>query len=189
MKTRQGKATRVRGRKRPSAGRAAASQARLQQKVARLARELKEAREQQSAAAEVLGVISSSPGALEPVFDAMLANAVRLCEAKLGVLFLRDGDAFRVATMHNAPPEYAEERRRQAIRIGPETALGRCAATRQVVQIADLSAEPEAAPILAKFAGARTFLVVPMLREGDWLAPSASTASRCGRSPTSRSSW
>jgi GAF domain-containing protein len=167
MKTRQGKATRVRGRKRPSAGRAAASQARLQQKVARLARELKEAREQQSAAAEVLGVISSSPGALEPVFDAMLANAVRLCEAKLGVLFLRDGDAFRVATMHNAPPEYAEERRRQAIRIGPETALGRCAATRQVVQIADLSAEPEAAPILAKFAGARTFLVVPMLREGD----------------------
>ena len=167
MKTRQGKATRVRGRKRPSAGRAAASQARLQQKVARLARELNEAREQQSAAAEVLGVISSSPGALEPVFDAMLANAVRLCEAKLGVLFLRDGDAFRVATMHNAPPEYAEERRRQAIRIGPETALGRCAATRQVVQIADLSAEPEAAPILAKFAGARTFLVVPMLREGD----------------------
>ncbi|MET0630738.1 MAG: GAF domain-containing protein [Xanthobacteraceae bacterium] len=167
MKTRQGKPTRVRRRKRPSAGRAAASQAPLQQKVARLARELKEAREQQSAAAEVLGVISSSPGALEPVFDAMLANAVRLCEAKLGVLFLRDGDAFRVATMHNAPPEYAEERRRQAIRTGPETALGRCAATRRVVQIADLSAEPEAAPILAKFAGARTFLVVPMLREGD----------------------
>ena len=129
--------------------------------------ELSEALEQQTATSQVLQVISSSPGELEPVFDAMLANAVRLCEAKLGVLFLRDGDAFRVATMHNAPPEYAEERRRQAIRTGPETALGRCAATRQVVQIADLSAEPEAAPILAKFAGARTFLVVPMLREGD----------------------
>ncbi len=89
MKTRQGKATRVRGRKRPSAGRAAAPQARLQQKVARLARELKEAREQQTATVRGAGRHQfSSPGELEPVFDAMLANAVRICEAKFGVLFL-----------------------------------------------------------------------------------------------------
>src|SRR5262245_6846828 len=85
MKTRRGKATPVRRRKRPSDAPTAAPQARLQQKVARLSRELKETREQQTAAAEVLGIIANSPGALEPVFEAMLANAVRLCEAKFGV--------------------------------------------------------------------------------------------------------
>jgi len=107
--------------------------------------DLTEALEQQTAASEVLQVISSSPGELEPVFQSMLANATRICEARFANLFLRDGDAFRVAAMHNAPPEYAEERGRRPIRTGPETAVGRCAATRQVVQVADLSAAPEAA--------------------------------------------
>ena len=131
--------------------------------------DLGEALERQTATSDVLQVISSSPGELEPVFQSMLANATRICEARFANLFLRDGDAFRVAAMHNAPPEYAEERGRRPIRTGPETAVGRCAATRQVVQVADLSAAPEAAPTLARFAGARTFLVVPMLKENEFI--------------------
>ena len=80
-------------------------------------RELSESLEQQTATSEVLKVISSSPGELEPVFNAMLENATRICEAKFGVLFLYEGDAFRVMALHGAPPAYAEERRRDP-RIG-----------------------------------------------------------------------
>jgi two-component system, NtrC family, sensor kinase len=72
---------------------------------------LAEALEQQTATSEVLQVISSSPGALEPVFQAMLANAVRICEAKFGNLLLYDGNAFRMAAMHGAPPAWDELRR------------------------------------------------------------------------------
>src|SRR5262245_26792549 len=96
----------------------------------------------------------------------MLANGVRLCGASLGTLSLCEGDAFRAVAMHNPPPAYAEERRRHpVIRYGPETDLGRCAATKQAVQIADLAAEPAAAPLLVKFAGARSLVTVPMLKE------------------------
>ena len=132
-----------------------------------LEKKLSEALEQQTASSEVLQVISSSPGELEPVFQAVLANAVRLCGANFGTLSLCEGDArFRAVAMHNPPPAYAEERRRHpVIRYGPESDLGRCAATKQAVQIADLAAEPAAAPLLVKFAGARTLVSVPMLKE------------------------
>src|SRR5262245_7348555 len=87
--------------------------------------DLSEALEQQTAASEVLGVISSSPGDLDPVFQAMLANATRICEAKFGTLWLREGDAFRAVALHNAPPAYAEVRRRELrLRPPPDTALG-----------------------------------------------------------------
>src|SRR5262245_42895741 len=83
----------------------------LEQKLEASTRELAEAREhlsealeQQAATSEVLRVISSSPGELEPVFQAMLANATRICEAKFGTLWLREGDAFRAVAFHNAPP-------------------------------------------------------------------------------------
>src|SRR5262249_43428103 len=69
--------------------------------------ELSESLEQQTATSEVLQVISRSPGQLEPVFKAMLENAVRICEAKFGTMFLREGDAFRTVALHNAPPAYA----------------------------------------------------------------------------------
>src|SRR5262249_2275116 len=77
-----------------------------------------EAVEQQTATSEVLGVISRSPGQLEPVFQAMLANAVRICEAKFGAMYLSEGESlFRIVAMHNTPPAFAEMRRRASPRI------------------------------------------------------------------------
>src|SRR5262249_29130558 len=139
----------------------------------RLLNELRESLQQQTATSEVLGVISSSPGELQPVFDAMLANATRLCEAKFGTLYLRDGDAFHAASLHNAPPAFAENRKRGLIRPGPGTALGRLLRTKQVVRIADVTMEPayiEGDPLLVtdvKLAGFRTILAVPMLKENE----------------------
>src|SRR5262249_37942702 len=98
----------------------------LKQQLEVRTRELAEALEQQTATSEVLHVISSSPGELEPVFQAMLANAVRICEAKFGNLLLYDGNAFRFAAMHGAPPAWHELRRRDpVIRVGPSNPLTR----------------------------------------------------------------
>ena len=81
--------------------------------------------------------ISSSAGELEPVFQAMLENAIRLCEAKFGTLLLCEGDALRMVAMHNVPPAFAEKRRHEpVIRPHPETGLARTVRTKQVVQIA-----------------------------------------------------
>src|SRR5262245_55636253 len=135
-------------------------------------RELHEALEQQSATSEVLQVISGSPGELEPVFQAMLANAVRICEAKFGNLLLYDGNAFRFAAMHGAPPAWDELRRRDpVIRVGPNNPLSRVTATKQLQHIADFRKEQAyverdpPAVALAEVAGARTVVVVPMLKE------------------------
>ena len=107
-------------------------------------RERDEALEQLAATSDVLQIISKSPGKLEPVFTAMLDNAVRICEAKFGVLFLFEGDAWRAVALHGAaPPSFIEARRRYPVLpIVPGTALGRVTATKQVVQIADVQAEP-----------------------------------------------
>ena len=131
--------------------------------------DLGEALEQQTATSEVLRVISSSPSELKPVFETILANATRICGANFGTLSIREGeDAFRSVAMHNAPPGYVEERRRLgAVRYGPETGLGRLVRTKQVVQIDDLRTHPNATFFLVKFAGARTYLAVPMLKEGE----------------------
>jgi GAF domain-containing protein len=139
-------------------------------------RELAEALEQQTATSEVLQIISSSPGELEPVFQAMLANAVRICGAGFGTMYLTEGSAFRVVAMHNAPPAYAELRRHKPVfRANPRTALARAAATKQTVQIADVQAEPGYFDPLPGFstsqigmlAGGRTVLAVPMLKESE----------------------
>jgi transcriptional regulator with GAF, ATPase, and Fis domain len=93
--------------------------------------DLSEALEQQTATSEVLRVISSSPGELEPVFQAMLANATRICEAKFATLYLCEGDGFRAVAMHNAPPAFAEARARAGIiHPHPDTTLARAASTK-----------------------------------------------------------
>ena len=104
--------------------------------------QLSEALKQQRAASEVLRLISGSPGELGAVFDAMLVNATRLCEARFGILLLWEGDAFRTVALHNAPPAFVEDRRREpVIRPASVTSLGRLVATKQVDHVADMRAE------------------------------------------------
>src|SRR6516225_5927725 len=114
----------------------------LEQQFELCRRELAEAREQQTATSEVLTVISRSPGKLEPVFQAVLENATRICQAKFGLLYLCDGEAFHAAAFHNAPPKFMEQRRRGPIHPRADTALGRLARTKQVVHIADVTVLP-----------------------------------------------
>ena len=133
----------------------------------RLLNELREALEQQTATANVLSIISSSPGELEPVFQTMLKNATRICEAKFGVLFRCEGDAVRAVAMHGAPQSYVDERRRNPVfRPAPPTTLARALATKNPVQDADAlnQAQPGA---IVNLAGARTILSVPMLKENE----------------------
>src|SRR5262245_16287106 len=150
-----------------------ADEARRQLAEAR--RQAAEALEQQTATSEVLGVISKSPGDLEPVFQNMLENATRLCEAKFGTLYLREGQPFRLVAHHNAPTAYVEERRQNLLlRPIPGTALGRMVATKHPAQIADVQAEPvyQSDPVRAgflKLTGARTLVDVPMLKENELL--------------------
>ena len=137
----------------------------------RLLSELRQSLEQQTATAEVLSVISSSPGDLEPVFNAMLANAVRICQAKFGTLFVAEGDKYRTAAGHNMPSEFLEERQRTLISMTGDTALARVARTKQPVQIPDVAEDPayRSDPQRLSFVsktGARTVICVPMLKDG-----------------------
>ena len=98
--------------------------------------------QQQTATAEVLKAISSSPGELEPVFNAMLENAVRICEAKFGSLVLFEGNAFRRVALHNAPAAFVEARAREPVLpLAASPILSRVAGTKQVIQFADIAAE------------------------------------------------
>ncbi len=161
--------TRVRGR-RPTG----APAGRTREPRAELEKTLAEAVEQQTATSEVLRIIASSPGALEPVFQAMLENATRICEAKFGSLYLYEGDAFRFAAMHNAPPAFVEARTRNPIVRPPaDTPLGRVATTKQVSHIADMRTVPSYVahdPFVVsavELGGYRTVLAVPILKEGE----------------------
>src|SRR5262245_443805 len=138
--------------------------------------DLTESLEQQTATSEVLKVISSSPGELEPVFDAMLAKATNICEAKFGVLYRCEGDSLRTVAMHGAPQVFVEERRRDPIiRPAPATTLHRALATKQPVQIADILDTPQYSNIppgytgaqFVKRSGARTVLAVPMVKDDE----------------------
>jgi GAF domain-containing protein len=145
---------------------------RLFDEVQARTRELSEALEQQTATSEVLSVIASSPGELEPVFQAMLKKAVSICAAKFGTLYLCEADAFRMVATHNAPPGYVEARTKQ-FRPRPDAPLGRAASAKQAVQIADIRTTQAYAegfqPIVeaAELGGYRTILSVPMLKEDE----------------------
>ena len=139
---------------------------------ARLLNELRESLEQQTATSEVLKAISSSPGDLQPVFAAMLENAVRICDAKFGNIYRWDGDAFNLVATHNTPPALAEARKRSPMRPDPKAPAGRMVATKTVVHIADLAADPgyiehRVPAIIAgvELGGIRTLVTVPMLKE------------------------
>ena len=140
--------------------------ARLLSELRQRTADLAESLEQQTATADVLKVISSSPNDLEPVFEAVLQKAVKICNAKFGTLALSEGDyRFRIVATHDAPPAYADMRLREpVIRRGPGTALGCLFETKQVVHITDIAADNSAAPVHAQLAGARTFVIIPMLK-------------------------
>ena len=147
--------------------------ARLLNELRQRTNDLTEALEQQTATSEVLQVISSSPGALEPVFAAMLDSATRICEAKFGNLFLREEESFRLVAWHGELT-YVENWRREPLIIKtdvPDIPLARLAETKQRVHVADLKQEPHYkagfAPLVALVdrGGARTLLIVPMLKE------------------------
>ena len=131
-------------------------------------RDLSEALEQQTATSEVLEVISSSPGELEPVFQAMLANAVRICEAKFGVLFRYHGSEFFAAAWVGVPPAYEQDlRRRGSFRPEVGVPLDRLLKTRELIHTADELAEPNSPSPAAKFGGARSLIAVPMFKDND----------------------
>jgi len=133
----------------------------------RLLNELRQSLEQQTATADVLRVISSSPGELDPVFQTILQNASHICAARFGNLALFDGNAMRIVALHNAPLALAELRRRDPVIDLRRSIMGPLVETKNVVHIVDLAAEERYANSpLAKVGGARTALSVPMLKEG-----------------------
>jgi len=147
------------------------SYADLEKRVALRTAELSESLEQQTATADVLRVISSSPGDLQPVFKSMLNNALRICEAKFGQLLLFDGEGFLPAELHNSPPLYRELFKDGRLLPGPNTALGRVVAAKTVAHVADVtagSAVAERDPLriaTIEILQARTLLAVPMLKD------------------------
>jgi len=152
----------------------------LEQKLEARTRELAEARAhlfealgQQTATSEVLQVISSSPGDLQPVFNAMLENAARLCEAKFGTLYLCEGDALRIVAAYNVPPAFAEVRSRSPFRPAPSGTLGQVMRTKQTAHLSDLAAtqayaERDPATVAGiELGGVRTAVGVPMLKNNE----------------------
>ena len=147
---------------------------RLFDEVQARTKELTKSLEQQTATSEVLQVISISPGELEPVFEAMLANATRLCDARFGTLNLYEGEVFRTVATHNVPLEFAEVRKREPFRPPTGSVYARVVATKEVAHVAD--AREDDPGYLARdpfvvagveLGGVRTLVVVPMLKENE----------------------
>jgi PAS domain S-box-containing protein len=160
-------------RKVPTEGKRAPADADLKKENAALRRELTEALQRQTAASEVLQVISSTPGELEPVFQSMLENATRVCGAKFGTMHLVEGDTVSRVALYNVPPAYAEALGMRTFRPHPEGGLGQVIRTKQVAHIADVRTNPAylegnpAIVALSDHGGARTLVSVPMLRDAE----------------------
>ena len=146
---------------------------RLFEEVQQRTADLSEALEQQTATSTVLGVISSSPGDLKPIFQSLLENAIHICGAKFGNLWLREGDFFHVVAAHGAPAAYREMLFRAAIRPGPDTGLGMLLKTKRFVQIDDITkgkAYLDRDPLrvaTVELGGGRTLAEVPLLKDGE----------------------
>jgi len=164
-----------RGNAPTAARRRSPSAADLQKQLDQRTRERDEALEQQAATSEVLSVISSSPGELESVFRAILANATRLCEANFGILYQCDGNVFQPVALQDAVPAYGDYLRREPPRADPRHGLGRMFQTKQPIHISDVAAEPayaEREPLrvaTVEIAKARTLLAVPMIKSDELL--------------------
>ena len=141
--------------------------------VARLTRELNEALEQQTATTEVLQIISSSPGDLQPVFETMLEKAVRICDAKFGTLYLHEAGGLRLMAAHDVPQGFSEARRGGLTQPAPGGALEGATRTKRTVQITDLAATQayvERHPRMVEaveIGGIRTVVAVPMLKDSE----------------------
>ncbi|MFZ2082631.1 MAG: GAF domain-containing protein, partial [Xanthobacteraceae bacterium] len=150
-----------------------AAQAVIAIENARLLNELRESLEQQTATANVLRVISASSGELERVFEAMLQNAVQICDAKFGNIYRWDDNALHLIATHNTPPAFAKFRKDSPIRPSPKNPSGRMVATKTVTHIADMAAEQAyterdpSAVAGVELGGIRTLLTVPMLNENE----------------------
>ena len=158
------------------ASRATTSTVGKDEQIVRLTHERDEALEQQTATSEVLRVISASPGELEPVFQAMLERAVRICDAKFGNIYSWDGEALHILASHNTPPAFAEAVRRSPYRPYPHSPIGRMVADRTVAHINDITAEEvylaqrdPVAVSAAALGGIRTLLGVPLLNKGEMI--------------------
>ena len=150
--------------------------ARLLNELRQRTTDLTEALEQQTATSDVLQVISSFPGDLEPVFASMLENAVRICDATFGNIYRWDGEALHIVATHNTPPAFAEDRRRSPYRPYPQSPIGHMVVTKTVVHISDITAEevykaqhdPVAVSAVA-LGGIRTLLGIPLLNKGEMI--------------------
>jgi len=152
------------------------SRAEFEQELEARTRELSEAREQQAATSEVLSIISRSPGELEPVFDAMLENATRICGAQYGHLWLAEGSRFRAVAIHGLPAAFAEQLRREPVIDPPAQApISRVARSKEIVHVADITTEEvyregyQPLVRLADIGGARALLLVPLLKESEFV--------------------
>ena len=141
VKARRRKTAEAKLRNRPKGASPLSSSAASQEtEIARLSGQLNEALEQQTATSEVLQIISSSPGDLQPVFATMLENGVRICDATFGNIYLLEGDALKIAASLNTPAAFAEVRGRSSFRPGPKNPISRMIATKQVVHVTDVAA-------------------------------------------------
>ena len=152
-----------------------AAQAVIAMENARLITETREALEQQTATAEVLQVINSSPGNLAPVFDAMLDKAANLCAAEAGVLFTYEHEHFQVAAWHGELTPLRDFLTREPLRPSPNTGLGSMARERRLIHIADVASRDsykQGDPLSVAsvdLGGIRTFMAVPLVKEGSLL--------------------
>ena len=170
------------GRKPPAAN--------ASEKIVLLEHRLNEALDQQTATSEVLKVISSSPGELEPVFNAMLENATRICEAKFGTLYRYDGGAFHPVTFHKVPSSLADFLRQRGSFVPPAgTPLDRLLRTRNVIHVVDDDSAKPVAGAAALLGGARVRLAVPMLKDNELVGAILIYRQEMRPLPISRLNW